>query len=259
MGVSYLLVKLDKNYPPLPLVTHPLPLPVRFFPFFPTSQVTTPLRLAPISSSVVAREAAPPIPSLHPSTPASPPWLDPVDPVLLDLLHLLLRPHPWERPHLGLGFLVSYRAWPPELLLLASRTCPLRPAFNPPQSTGREPRPASTPPWPALRQARAASRPPWTAPTSMPWLPNKPSWPASSPYRPASSPYRLASRQPWAPGVWPLVKQAVVHRSSNRGRAPRRPTRGQKKMRYKFVFQFCATIVQCWGNLDLGDQILVGN
>ena len=152
MGVSYLLVKLDKNYPPLPLVTHPLSLPVRLFPFFPTSLDMTPFysRLAS-SSSVAAREATPPIPSLHPSTPASPPWPDPVDPVLLDLLHLLLRPHPWERPHLGLGFLVRYRARPPELLLPASRTCPLRPAFNPPQSAGREPRPASTPPWPALR------------------------------------------------------------------------------------------------------------
>jgi len=245
MGVSYLLVKLDKNYPPLPLVTHPLPLPVRFFPFFPTSRVTMPLRLAPRADLLFCRgqggRAAHPLPpSLHSGEPSmagsgrSSPARPPAPPSSSTSM---------GRPHLGLGFLISYRARPPELLFPASRTCPLRPAFNPPQSAGREPRPASTPPWPALRQARAASRPPWTAPTSMPWLPNKPSWPASSPYRPASSPYRLASRQPWALGVWPLVKQAVVRRSSNRGRALRRPTRGQKKMRYKFVFQFCATIV----------------
>jgi len=135
-----------------------------------------------------------------------------------------------------------------------------------PPSAGLQPAPVSwqgaaagVDPAMAGAQAGAGGLQTATAPTSMPWLPNKPSWPASSPYRPASSPYRLASRQPWALGVWPLVKQAVVHRSSNRGLALRRPIRGQKKMRYKFVFQFCATIVQCWGNLDLGDQILVGN
>jgi len=75
MGVLYLLVKLDKNYPPLPLVTHPLPLPVRFFPFFPTSRVTTPLRLAPRADLLFRRgqggRAAHPLPpSLHSGEPS---------------------------------------------------------------------------------------------------------------------------------------------------------------------------------------------
>ena len=75
MGVSYLLLKLDKNYPPLPLVTHPLPLPVRFFPFFPTSRVMTPLRLAPRADLLFRRgqggRAAHPLPpSLHSGEPS---------------------------------------------------------------------------------------------------------------------------------------------------------------------------------------------
>ena len=148
MDVSYLLMDLGENYPPFPLVTHSF-LCTGLILFLPTPDhaPSPPIAPRPYSPPVVATVAMPPIPSLHPSPLASSPWPDPVDPVLLDLLHSLLPLHPWGRPLLGLRCLINFRAQPSELLLLASlpTACPIRPVCLeswPVACPLRQPRPA---------------------------------------------------------------------------------------------------------------------
>jgi hypothetical protein len=176
MDVSYLLVELERNYPPLPLVTHPF-LCTGLILFLPTPDRAPSHPVTPCPFSTRGSRAAHPLPPSLPygelpmaGSGRSGPPRPPTPPSSSESM---------GKAAPRLGCLVSFGARPLELLLSASLTaaCPIRPACleSPPTAcplrqprpffarpTHRLPRPTTSPPWsPPNSLTRPASRLPW--------------------------------------------------------------------------------------------------